>query len=106
MKHCSNCKYCVVDAKAIRLCGVYIHRCKKKGSHILHPFFSGFRCKKYTQDDGKGCATCKWNDTDPNEVGCPCWNCKGDYSEYAKSMKPEAFDLFLKVLKDMGELED
>lgn len=63
--------------------------------------------RKASRDDKeKSCATCRWNDTDPNEVGCPCWNCKGNYSEYEKSMSPEAFELFLKVLKDMGELED
>lgn len=47
MKHCSRCKFCVLDTRAIMLCGVFIKKCTKKGHNILHPFFSGFRCEKF-----------------------------------------------------------
>ena len=43
--------------------------------------------EKHRSDAEKGCETCRWNDTDPNEVGCPCWNCKGDCSEYEVAMR-------------------
>lgn len=60
--------------------------------------------EKRRNDEEKSCATCQWDDTDPNEVGCPCWNCKGDYSEYKRTMSPKAFELMMKVLEDMDEL--
>lgn len=55
MRHCKSCKNCIVDLRAIYLCGVYIHKCTKKRHYILRPFFSGFRCKEYRKDgDGNG----------------------------------------------------
>ena len=50
MKHCSNCKHCGLDVRAIMICGVCIHKCHKKGHHIIHPFFSGFRCGEYLKN--------------------------------------------------------
>ena len=50
MKHCSNCTYCVLDMKALNCC-VVIDKCLKKGHLILHPFFSGFRCREYRRTE-------------------------------------------------------
>lgn len=47
MKHCSRCKFCVLDTRAFMLCEVLIKKCTKKGHNILHPFFSGFRCEEF-----------------------------------------------------------
>lgn len=47
MKHCRSCSNCVTDIRAIMLVGVYIKKCRLGGQHILHPFFSGFKCDKY-----------------------------------------------------------
>ena len=49
MRHCSNCTYCVMDVKALNI-GVVIDKCMKKGHLILHPFFSGFRCREYRKE--------------------------------------------------------
>ena len=49
MKHCSSCKYCVMDIWAINM-GVVIDHCMMKGHLILHPFFNGFRCRYYRRE--------------------------------------------------------
>ena len=41
-----------MDIRAIMLCSVVIKKCHIKGHNILHPFWSGFRCKKYRRDGG------------------------------------------------------
>ena len=46
MKHCSTCRHCVTDTRALMM-GIYIKKCRVIGHNILHPFFSGFRCIKY-----------------------------------------------------------
>lgn len=46
MRHCSSCRNCVTDTRAL-LMGVCIEKCRLSGHHILHPFFSGFRCGRY-----------------------------------------------------------
>ena len=46
MKHCSSCRNCIIDMKALSM-GIYIHKCRLGGQNILHPFFSGFRCGRY-----------------------------------------------------------
>lgn len=47
MKHCSNCRNCVTDTRALLLLGIYIKKCRLGGQRILHPFFSGLKCNKY-----------------------------------------------------------
>lgn len=49
MKHCSSCEHCIMDMKALML-GVYVSKCHVFGHNILHPFFNGFRCKKYKKE--------------------------------------------------------
>lgn len=57
LKRCSNCEHCGADLKAM-LMGVYIHKCYENPNvwerhHILHPFWSGWRCNKWRKRDGK-----------------------------------------------------
>lgn len=47
MRHCRNCRHCVVNYRAIELFGIWIKKCTIKGGHILHPFWSGWRCKEW-----------------------------------------------------------
>lgn len=49
MKHCSNCRNCVIDAKALTM-GIYIHKCRLGGHSILHPFWSGFKCSRWKKE--------------------------------------------------------
>lgn len=54
MKHCSKCRHCVVDMKALDL-GIWVKKCRVNGHVILHPWFSGFRClsfRKWRSDSG------------------------------------------------------
>ena len=51
-KRCSNCDHCGADMKAIFM-GFYIDKCFKNGHCILHPFWSGWRCKGWRKRDGK-----------------------------------------------------
>ena len=50
MRHCSNCHYCIVDMKPLVMLGIYIKKCKLKDKHILHPFWSGFRCRRWRKE--------------------------------------------------------
>ena len=52
LKRCSNCKYCGIDMKALWM-GIFIHKCFVEKHHILHPFWKGWRCKKWEKEDGK-----------------------------------------------------
>lgn len=56
MKHCSNCRHCVTDTKALMM-GIWIKKCRVGGHNILHPFFSGFRCNKYRKARKGQCLT-------------------------------------------------
>lgn len=46
MKHCSNCRNCVIDTHALMM-RIYIKKCRLGGHNILHPFWSGWLCKKW-----------------------------------------------------------
>lgn len=46
MKHCSNCRHCVVDLEALDM-GILVKKCRLHGYAIMHPFFSGFWCNKF-----------------------------------------------------------
>lgn len=54
MKHCSNCRHCVIDRRAI-LMGHYVKMCRLDRRVILHPFFSGMRCNKYRKVRSERC---------------------------------------------------
>lgn len=49
MRHCKSCRNCVIDTKALMM-GVYVLKCRLGGHHILHPFWSGFRCSRYGRE--------------------------------------------------------
>ena len=46
MKNCSSCRHCVMDWHALMM-GLYIKQCGLRGHNILHPFWSGWRCKRF-----------------------------------------------------------
>lgn len=56
LKRCSNCKYCGLDLKALMM-GIIVHKCCESPffvdrHNILHPFWSGWWCKKWEKENG------------------------------------------------------
>lgn len=49
---CSTCRRCVVDYRAIEICGCFILKCSIKGGHIRFPFWKGWRCKEWGKKYG------------------------------------------------------
>ena len=52
-KRCSNCKHCSLDLRALWVADIWIMKCHQKDECVLHPFFSGWRCKEWRKRDGK-----------------------------------------------------
>ena len=55
LKRCSNCAHCHLDLKSLWM-NAYIHKCYaspifEQRHHILHPFWSGWRCKNWKKPD-------------------------------------------------------
>ena len=52
MRHCKNCKNCVLDLRAMLDLGLCVEKCRVDGHLILRPFWSGLRCKNYKRGGG------------------------------------------------------
>jgi hypothetical protein len=52
IKCCRTCKECSLDIQAIMRCSVVIDKCALKDELVLHPWFSGWRCKFWRAKHG------------------------------------------------------
>ena len=43
---------------------------------------NGERINKEEKSNSRCCKTCYADDMGWDEIDCPCWNCKGDHSEW------------------------
>ena len=53
MKHCSSCKYCIIDLRAMEICRTLCYKCSLDQTPILYPFLQGLFCKGYVKNRGR-----------------------------------------------------